>query len=323
MPSEETNVISGFYNSLYKNGEFDKLYESGQMSKLFDGLIVDGVYLSSREDVRDYNQQFMISPESGLTINVAPGKAWFKGTYTILPENMNLTLADASETTDRIDAVVIEVNTSREVRANSIKIITGTGVVPPLHPSRPTLTHDSGIDQYPIAYVNVFHGTTEIKPYNIEYVVGTETPYYAWLGERLSVAQLYSKWESALGIVTMSFVTWFDSMQRMLGHGDQDYEKILEEIATINADSYILGILPKVDEQSATFSGDGSTVSFEIIPNSGETIMSIADILVDGKMVHEYTIEQNTVTLKEPPSVGSNNVVVHYVVDAETYTLYF
>jgi hypothetical protein len=324
-------VSYGFYSALYTNSEYDRIYESGQMSKLFDGLILDGVYLSNRDD-DPANKQFMVSADgNGMNIIVAPGRAWFIGTYTISTDNETLTIDTANSTYDRIDAVVIEINTQYTTgvyddpdnptqRFNSLKIVKGT---PSSTPSKPTMIHSSGIDQFPIAYVTVFANATVIKDYNIEYVVGIETPYFAWLGERLSVAELYSKWEPALGNITTPFVSWFDSMQRMLDPNEDPYEQMIDELDSINDDNYVKGVYPKVDEEVAKFDGDGSSVEFTIETSS--IISSIADILVDGEMVHKYTFdpETYTVTLKTAPAVGTNNVEIYYVVDAETYTLYF
>lgn len=326
-------VSYGFYSALYTNGAYeeDKIYQSGQMSKLFDGLILDGVYLSSREN-DPANKQFMVTAENNnMSVTVAPGRAWFLGTYTISTSNEILTVGTANSTYDRIDAVVIEVNTQYTTgvyddpnnpteRYNSLKIVEGTPAQTPL---KPEMVHDDGIDQFPIAYITVPAGTTTIKSYDIEYVVGTETPYFAWLGERLSIAELYSKWEPALGNITMPFVSWFDSMQRMLDPNEDPYDTMLEELDSINDDNYVMGVYPKVDEQVAKFNGDGSSVEFTI--ETSATISSIADILVDGNIVYNYTFdpETYTVTLETAPAVGTNNVEIYYITDAETYTLYF
>lgn len=322
-------VTYGFYSALYTGNGYDRIYQSGEMSKLFDGLIIDGVYLSSRKGDRT-NQQFMVTATENMNVTVAPGKAWFNGTFTVSDSDLVLTVDAAHATYDRIDAVVIEVNTqmtgydpdSTTERFNSIKIVKGT---PAATPARPEMVHEDGIDQYPIAYITVQKSTDAIRPYDIEYVVGTETPYFAWLCERLSIAELYSKWKPILDVQTMPFVTWFDSMQRMLGHGDDDYENIIEEVDTINANDYVTGVYPRVDEQEYKTNGDGVTTEFTIVPNSGETINHVADIFVDGKMVYNYTFnpDTNAVTLESAPAVGTNNVVIHYVVDAEFYTIYF
>ena len=328
----DSNVKFGFYNALYKINKFDRLYESGQMSKLFDGLILDGVYLSSRED-DPTNKQFMVTANSGMSVKVAPGRAWFLGMYIVSTSSINVPIGSNSTANDRIDAIVIEINSKATVhdpsepyteRYTSIKAVQGT---PASEPQRPTMTHANGIDQYPLAYVTVSAGTTEIKSYDIDYIVGIDTPYFAWLCEKLDISEIYSKWKPILGRATLPFIAWFSSMQEMLGNGSSDYANIKLELAKAKNNDYIKGIYPKVEEQEATFSGDGSKVDFEITVSSDQTIWSIADIFVDGSMVHQYTFnsETNTVTLKEPAAVGTNNVVIYYVLDAsdDFYTVYF
>lgn len=329
-------IKSGFYNSLFKNDEYDKRYDSGQMSSLFDGLILDGIYLSTRDD-DPANQQFMVTAldTPSMNVSVASGRAWFKGIYAISNSSMTLEIESAN-TSDRIDAVVLELNTKREnydagsgphgdvftERTVNLKVIKGT---PAATPEKPTMVHADGIDQYPIAYVAVDANVTAIKPYDISYVVGIETPYFAWLGEKLSIAELYSKWKPILGYMTLPFVAWFASMQNMLGDGNSDYGNMLDELSDVNDEDYIKGVLPKVDEQSAVFDGDGSTKNFTITLSSGQTINNIADILVDGDVEYGFTFNSstNTVTFNTAPSSGTENIVIYYVLVSESYTLYF
>lgn len=326
------SVSYGFYSSLYVTNGYDKIYQSGEISKLFNGVIIDGVYLSARED-DPTNKQFMVTADTeDMHVKVAPGKAWFLGTYIISDSNLTLDITTADSTYDRIDAIVIEVNNQftgynpadpgpLTERFNSIKVVTGT---PSSTPAKPTMVHADGIDQFPIAYINVSKGTVAIRPYDIEYVVGIETPYFAWVCERLSIAALYSKWKPLLDVQTMPFVTWFNAMQRMLGHGDEDYENIVDEVGTIESNDYISGKYPKVDEIEYKTSGDGSTTAF-VIDTGTNTIVSVADIFVDGEMVYGYTfdLDTRTVTFKTAPAVGTNNIVIHYVAEADTYCIYF
>lgn len=323
------SISYGFYSSLYVTNGYDIFYQSGEMSKLFNGIIVDGVYLSARKGDL-INRQFMVSADTDdMNIKVAPGRAWFLGTYTILSTYMPLAIESADSTYDRIDAVVIEVNKKHTgydpdpatERFNSIRVVKGT---PAATPEKPTMVHEDGIDQFPIAYITVRKDTTAIRPYDIEYVVGIETPYFAWLGEHLSIDELYSKWKPILDVQTMPFVTWFDSMQRMLGHEDEDYDNIMDELDTISEDDYILGTYPRVEEEEYKTSGDGFTKSFVINVPSGTTIASLSDIFVDGEMVYGYTYnpETNMVIFPTAPSSGTNNIAIYYVKDRDTYTIY-
>ena len=328
-------ISYGFYNSLYNSSTgYDRYYQSGEMSKLFDGIIIDGVYLATKDD-DPTKERFAVSAYTeNMNITVAPGRAWFLGTYTVSSSPITLAIDPADQSNPRIDAVVIEINNPAPEdmhydegpvfteRYNDIKIVKGTAAVTP---SKPQMVHEDGIDQFPIAYITVEAGTTAIRPYNIEYVVGTDTPYFAWVGERLSVTELYSKWESDLGLVTMPFISWFNAMQDMLGNGDEDYENIMDKLDDVSENDYVKGIVPRVNEEVQKFNGDGSTKTFTLTPSSDVVISSIADILVDGQMVYNYTFdsETNIVTLESAPASGTDNVEIYYVRKADSYTLYF
>ena len=324
-------VSYGFYSALYSDEGYDRFYHSWQMSKIFDGLILDGVYLSAKEG-DPINKQFMVTADTeDMNVTVASGRAWFLGTFTVSDSDLVLTVGTANSTYGRIDAVVIEVNTKMTQyddpenpteRFNSIKIVEGT---PSANPEKPTMVHENGIDQFPIAYITVDKGATMIKPFDIDYVVGIETPYFAWLCEGLTISEIYSKWKSILGNLTLPFVSWFNSMKRMLGNGEQDYPNILNELDTIADIDYVKGICPRVDEELQKFDGDGSTVDFTLDIDEGTIVKGIADIYVDGKIAYDfiYDPETYTITLATAPSAGTDNVEIYYVADALAYTLYF
>ena len=314
--SENTPLQYGFYNSNHSGTIYDRLYSATEISMLFDGLILDGVYLSGRDD-DTINQQFKVEALAtpGMAVKVAPGRAWLRGTYIIQDVPTNYSISAASSSYDRIDAIVMEHSTTS--RLNSIQVVVGA---PAESPVRPNLADG----QYALAYVRVRKDTTEIQDYDIEYVVGISTPYFAWLGERLSIAELYSKWETELARIRQPFLSWETAMKGMLGDGDNDYTHLRATLADILAHPYVSGTLPRTNESVYETTGDGSTVAFELTGISNVNV--IADILVDGVMVHEYTYdrETNTITLKEAPANG-DTVKIYYVptVPLDTYTLYF
>jgi hypothetical protein len=107
-------VTYGFYNSI--NG--DRKYNATQMSSIFDGIIKDGVFLSIGEAL-------IVSSETGMTVSVGIGRAWFNHTWTNNDAEILLTVPQSELILNRIDAVVLEVNSGDDVRANSIKIVKG------------------------------------------------------------------------------------------------------------------------------------------------------------------------------------------------------
>lgn len=179
------SVSSGFFNSL--NG--DRKYNSAQMSAIFDGLIIDGVFAS-------IGTAFAVKAAGGLTVNVGIGKAWFDHTWTVNDSILPMTAPKAEVLLDRIDAVVLEVNGTESVRENTIKFVKGN---PSSAPSRPTLTNEGNVHQYPLCYIYRKYGTAVIDQADITPMVGTEsTPFVTGILQTISLDELLGKWQDEL-----------------------------------------------------------------------------------------------------------------------------
>ena len=229
------SVSSGFFNSL--NG--DRKYNAAQMSAIFDGLIIDGVFAS-------IGTAFAVKAAGGLTVNVGIGKAWFDHTWTVNDSILPMTAPEAEVLLDRIDAVVLEVNGMESVRENTIKFVKGN---PSSAPSRPTLTNEGNVHQYPLCYIYRKYGTAVINQADITPMVGTEsTPFVTGILQTISLDELLGKWQDELDRFTdarsqevddwiaqeeSDFTTWFDKMKADL----QQEQKVLDQwIASEQAD---------------------------------------------------------------------------------------
>lgn len=173
----------GFYNS--RNG--DRKYDAVQMSSIFDGIIKDGVYM-------DIGDKFMVTASgSNMNVIVGTGRAWFDHTWNQNDAVVPLTIPQSEVILNRIDAVVLEVNSELSVRANSLKIVKGT---PSASPSRPILINTATIHQHPLAYVTVNAGVTSIRQANITNMVGTSTtPFVTGVVQGMNIDALVAKWE--------------------------------------------------------------------------------------------------------------------------------
>lgn len=175
------SVTYGFYNSLNN----DRIYDAVQMSSIFDGIISDGVYQS-------IGTAMAVTAADGLTVNVGIGRAWFNHTWTLNDAILPLTLSDADLLHPRIDAVILEVDASDNVRANEIKIVKGT---PSATPARPTLTNTNTVHQYAIAYILVEANTTEIRQADITSMVGTSSfPFVTGVINTISIDSMVAQW---------------------------------------------------------------------------------------------------------------------------------
>lgn len=216
----------GFFNSI--NG--DRKYDAFDMSSIFDGIIEDGVFAT-------IGKIFAVTPGEGLQVIVDTGKAWFNHTWTSNDAKMPLDIDAADITLDRYDAVVLEVNNTESIRANSIKIIKGTAAS---DPQKPDMVSTDLIHQYPLAYVRVVHGATEIQNMYIELTVGKEPcPFVRGPLETVPIDALFAQWES-------EFDNWFDNVKSNLEGDvaanlqrqiDENYENTLTK-----SDKALLGL---------------------------------------------------------------------------------
>ena len=229
------SVSSGFFNSL--NG--DRKYNAAQMSAIFDGLIIDGVFAS-------IGTSFAVKAAGGLTVNVGIGKAWFAHTWPVNDSILPMTAPEAEVLLDRIDAVVLEVNGTESVRENTIKFVKGN---PSSAPSRPTLTNEGNVHQYPLCYIYRKYGTAVINQADITPMVGTEsTPFVTGILQTISLDELLGKWQDELDRFTdarsqevddwiaqeeSDFTAWFNKMKADL----QQEQTVLDQwIASEQAD---------------------------------------------------------------------------------------
>lgn len=152
-------VTYGFYNSVSN----DRTYDAMDMGMMFDGVITDGVFEEVGEALQPING-------TGMQVIVKDGRAWFDHTWTLNDADLALAIAASDLVNPRIDTVVLEVNESNAVRANTIKVITGT---PAGVPVEPTLINTSEVHQHPIAHVFVGAGVSSILLANVTDLRGT------------------------------------------------------------------------------------------------------------------------------------------------------
>ena len=215
-------VTYGFYNS--QNG--DRKYNAEQMGSIFDGVINDGIYQS-------IGDHFAVSPDSGDVVLVGSGRAWFNHTWTLNDASLPIECEPSDILLNRYDAIILEVNSTDSVRANTIKAVKGT---PGSNPSYPTLINTETVHQYPLAYIYRAAGSASITAANIRNVIGTSsTPFVTGILQVTSVDEIYRQWEdqwnqwfavtSAAGTKEMeawmneqqlAFNTWFGNLQIIL-----------------------------------------------------------------------------------------------------------
>ena len=175
------SVTYGFYNA--KN--HDRRYNSIQISSIFDGIISDGIYMS-------IGDHMVVKSNSGMMVTVGVGRAWFNHTWTLNDSLLPIEVPLSEIILNRIDAIILEVNAEESVRENTIKVIKGT---PATNPARPLMVNTSAVHQYPLAYIYVGSGVTEIRQSNITNMVGTSaTPFVTGIIDTISIDDLIAQW---------------------------------------------------------------------------------------------------------------------------------
>lgn len=176
------SVTYGFYNSKNK----DRRYDAIQMSSIFDGIIRDGI-------LQHVGTAMMVKESTGMMVNVGIGRAWFNHTWTLNDALLPLTVPQSEVILNRIDAVILEVDSRESVRANTIKIVKGT---PATNPVKPSMIKTNDRWQYPLAYIRVNSGVTSIRQANITNTVGTsECPFVTAPLEKMSIDALVAQWK--------------------------------------------------------------------------------------------------------------------------------
>lgn len=191
------SVSYGFYNSM--NG--DRKYDATQMSSIFDGIINDGIY----ETIGD---RFVVRTSGGMNVVVGTGRAWFNHTWTLNDSLLPLIVDAAEVINNRIDTVVIEVNTVS--RRNEIKVLKGT---PDSNPKPPQLVKTGGVYQYPLADINIKAGAVSITEKELTNRVGTsDCPFVIGVLKTMSIDTFVAawgiQWDDWLKTKNQSYSSW-------------------------------------------------------------------------------------------------------------------
>lgn len=212
----------GFYNSI----NHDRLYDAVQLSSIFDGLILDGVFATVGDGM------IVKSTDLNNTVIVSPGRAWFNHTWNLNDAEMLLEGDESEIILDRIDAVVLDINSNEAFRENSIIWVKG---IPSSEPEKPTLIHEVDHNQYPLAYVRRKENTPIIKQEDITNAIGTsECPFVTGILQTLPVEELLlqwrDQWDQFVKKYEQTATTWTEKQKSEFEQFRKTFEKDLEDL---------------------------------------------------------------------------------------------
>lgn len=228
-------IKSGFFNSL----NHDRVYDADDINSIFDGIITDGVF-------GNIGKRFVVTPGSGMSVNVGTGKARFHQIFVENDANLVLQIPQSDVLLNRIDAVVIRVDRTMGGRTGNIVVLKG---MPSQNPIAPTLSNDNQIWDMPIAYINVKANVNKVNSSDIQYLVGRNTtPLITAPMQTVNV-------ESYVGKMEGQFSDWFSNIKDNLSTN-----------AAGNLQNQINTLKPKVDavNNALTFNGQNAATKGQL-----------------------------------------------------------
>ena len=142
--------ISAFFN--YRDGDEER-YPAEIFAEYFASLIGNGIF-NGGDNLRAY------CTGADRIVRVLPGSAWINGYYYRLKDDeLTLELAEADATLDRIDRVVVRLNTDPSTYAIRLVVLQGT---PASEPVAPELVREGDIYDLSVATVRITHNTAAL-----------------------------------------------------------------------------------------------------------------------------------------------------------------
>lgn len=143
---------SGFFNSVYVNGEYDRTYNADDYSANMGAIIRSGV-------LRDANNGLRVTA-SGLVLAVTPGRAWLEGRWAWLDTVYTFpAIAPPVGDFPRVDSISLQLDTSINARQISFVYKTGT---PAIGPTAPPVVRDGDIFEICLAHIWVNPNATTV-----------------------------------------------------------------------------------------------------------------------------------------------------------------
>lgn len=134
--------IVGYDDSGYP--QYDRAVNSSVLANMLNSLATTGVLLND-------TNSFSVSAGDNMLVKVHAGSAIINGITCVEDTERTLSLQAADTTYDRIDTVVLRLNTSVDVRAIDLYVVKGTASASPV---APVLTRSGSI--YELGLANVY-----------------------------------------------------------------------------------------------------------------------------------------------------------------------
>ena len=183
----------GFFNSV----DGDRKYDADDIGNYFLKLISDGVFATPATAMQ-------VTAVSGLKVSVAAGWGFIKCKYLNNTAALQLTLSAADVVLNRIDRIVMRLDTTNRLMTIAVK--QGTAASTPTAPALTRVT--GGVWELSLAQIYVGAGVTTITQANItdERADTSLCGYVTGLIDQIDTTNLFAQF-------TAAFNEWFDDVK--------------------------------------------------------------------------------------------------------------
>jgi len=200
---------SGFFDT---TADDPREYPSREFAEYFARFIGNGVYSGG-------TKLKVSASGTDAKVSIAAGYAWINGyLYCVFDTPLTLQISAATNM-DRIDRVVLRLNTSTPVR--SIKAVVLQGA-PASNPTPPALTRAGDIYDLSLAQVRVVANTSTVQPANItdERLDNTVCGLVTGLIQQVDTTNLYNDFQAWMQTKKSQFTQeWQDYMAGIVDQG--------------------------------------------------------------------------------------------------------
>lgn len=273
MAEQIYNVKCGFFDAVNN----DRVYTAEDMNRLYKRVIHDGVFPNENNNP---SEDFLVEADSGMTIIVKTGEGvfashWFKNSIDIpidVPPNSS---------NDRIDSIIIQVDTRKSGRAGNVVYRTGE---PASSPVPPEINRVSGVTEYRLANISVTSGATAITSADITDLRGTsECPWVTGIVSANDIPpNSVTEAKLATNAVTTAKIKNGAVTGSKIAAGTIETTNIgAEQVKTAN-----------IDDGAVT----GTKIAAGTIQSSNIGIGQVQESNIDGGAVTENKLDTNSVT---------------------------
>ena len=269
-------INSYFFNAVLEDEVYDRIYNADDFTSYLDLLVGNGVFPNP-------STQLQVNASSGMDVVVRAGSGWINGHKMVNTADLTLSLSAADVLLNRIDAIIFYVD--YDLREMGIEVKEGTEATTP---SAPALQRDSSRYEMCLAQITVNKQTTAITTAMIKDTRGNSSlcGYVQGLIQQVDTTTLFNQWQAA-------FSDWFSEVQSQFTEG-----KLFKKFE---------GIVTTASDGVTTFNVLDYVPTFSYV-------YDILEVYINGIHLtgNEYTLSNNTVTLKTP--IEKKGAVVDFVV---------